>query len=283
LSSAQVVTRVRHVLGGKAGHAGTLDPLATGVLLVCVGEGTKLAPYLLADDKGYDGEFELGVETDTLDSTGAVVANAPTSGITDDAIRAAAAALVGAQEQIPPMFSAIHHAGRRLFELAREGVEVERQPRSIAVSRFAIVGIDLPRVRFSMECTKGTYVRVLVADLGKSLGCGAHLTALRRTRSGRFSVDHATPLDHVNADRLIALPDILELPSLEVADSLVNDVVNGRLLDLRPSGKAERHKLVTSHGDLLAIAVPVIGGLRVERGFRYGLTKLPTFVNLPAD
>jgi tRNA pseudouridine55 synthase len=219
ITSHTVVAEVgRRLDAGRAGHAGTLDPMATGVLLVCVGEATKIAGLLLADDKAYEGELELGRETDTLDAEGKLVRErlAEAAAVDRAALGTAMARFAGAIEQVPPMFSAVRQGGRRLHELARAGMEVDRAPRRVEIRRLDLLSFDPPRARFSVECSKGTYVRSLVADVGEALGCGAHLTALRRTRSGAFGIERAIPLDEVNPDRL-AMPGALVSPAEALA------------------------------------------------------------------
>ncbi|HLL25314.1 MAG TPA: tRNA pseudouridine(55) synthase TruB, partial [Kofleriaceae bacterium] len=166
MSSAAAVDHVKRALGAsRAGHGGTLDPLATGVLPVCLDAATKLAPYLLADDKAYEAEGLFGSETDTLDRTGRVVREAAVS-VTEAALRAAIAARLGAQLQVPPMYSAIKQAGVRLYERARAGEEVERAPRQIRIDRLELLAFEPPRFRIAVACSKGTYIRSVVADLG---------------------------------------------------------------------------------------------------------------------
>ncbi len=174
----------RALRADRAGHGGTLDPLATGVLPVCLGAATKLAQYLLADDKAYDAEGLLGIETDTLDRTGRVVAEHDVH-VTRDALLAAIAARTGEQDQVPPMYSAIKQGGVRLYEKARAGEDVERAPRRIRIDALELLAFEPPRFRVAIACSKGTYVRSLVADLGTDVGCGAHLTELRRTAQER--------------------------------------------------------------------------------------------------
>jgi tRNA pseudouridine55 synthase len=237
-TSHQVVAEVSRRLGrAKTGHAGTLDPMATGVLVVLVGEGTKLAAVLTADAKSYEGELELGVETDTLDADGRIVGErrAEAASIERAALLAAMVRFLGAGQQTPPMYSAVKVEGRRLHQLARAGAEVERASRPIEIHRFELVAFDPPRARFAVDCSKGTYVRSLVADLGTALGCGAHLTRLRRTRSGPYDLSRALPLSEVEpaaaAARLIALGEaVRHLPRAEVPDSLVRAVLTGKPL-----------------------------------------------------
>ena len=174
--------------------------MATGVLPVVVGEATKIAGFLLADDKAYEGAIELGWTTDSLDKDGKEIARDSADVIlaaTPERIRAAAAALVGTIQQVPPMVSAIRQGGKRLYELARRGETVEVPAREVRVDAFELTAIDGPRVTFRVACSKGTYVRSLARDLGAALGLGATLTALRRTRAGDFTTEHAIPLADV--------------------------------------------------------------------------------------
>jgi tRNA pseudouridine55 synthase len=200
ITSFDVVAEVRRMLRvRRAGHGGTLDPLASGVLPVAVGEGTKLLGFLLAEDKEYEAEATLGTVTDTLDAEGQVVARADPGAVTAEGAAQAVAALRGVREQRPPMWSAVRQDGVRLYERARRGEVVERAARTICVQTTELLGFDLPRLRFRVACSKGTYVRVLVAELGEALGCGAHLSALRRTRSGRWAIADAVALGEVGS------------------------------------------------------------------------------------
>jgi tRNA pseudouridine55 synthase len=195
-TSHDVVARARKVLGERrVGHAGTLDPDATGVLLLGVGRATRLLRFLTALPKTYTGEVVFGRETSTLDSSGVTTATHDMT-LTPAEVAAAAATLTGPIMQVPPMVSALKVDGRRLHELAREGIEVEREPRPVTVYRFDVESTPDPVVyRIEVECSSGTYVRSLAADLGHALGGGAHLRALRRTRIGSFGEDEAHPVD----------------------------------------------------------------------------------------
>lgn len=194
LTSFDVVALVRRQLRARrVGHAGTLDPGATGVLPVLIGEATKLMPYLADQDKEYDATLRLGVRTDTHDLTGRVVAEAPVPPLERQEVEAAARAYVGRIRQVPPMYSAVHHEGRRLYELARQGREVERAAREVVIHALAVEAVELPRVRLRVTCGKGTYIRALAADLGERLGCGAAVERLIRTRVGPFGLDAALP------------------------------------------------------------------------------------------
>ena len=258
VSSAQAVERVRRTLRiQRAGHGGTLDPIATGVLPICVGAGTKLAQFLLADDKAYLATGVLGVETDTLDRAGTIVATREVA-VTRDAMLAAIAARTGPQEQVPPMYSAIKQGGVRLYDRARAGEQVERAPRAIRIDRLELVMFEPPRFQIAIDCSKGTYVRSLVADLGTDLGCGAHLAELRRTRTGRLTLEDAVPLDRVAEAKLIPPHAVTDLPSVPVAADLVQKIFDGLQLPPATFG-AEGHarfQLVTEAGYLLAIAHP---------------------------
>lgn len=210
-TSHDVVARCRRLLGTrKVGHAGTLDPDATGVLLVGVGAVTRLLRYVGALGKTYVGEVVLGVETSTLDAAGEVTATHDMAGVTLADVRAASLRFVGDIEQIPPMVSAIKIDGKRLHELARQGIEVERAPRPVTISRLEVEATADPLVyQVTVDCSSGTYIRTLAADLGAALGGGAHLRNLRRTAIGPFGLDVSVPLDEVAPERLLSPADAL--------------------------------------------------------------------------
>jgi tRNA pseudouridine55 synthase len=192
VTSFQVVAHLRRLLRApKVGHGGTLDPDATGLLPILVGEATKLTPYLTGLDKEYVAVARLGLTTDTQDGSGRVLTTPPVPALDEAAVRAALARFVGEIEQIPPMYSALHHEGRRLYELAREGTEVERAPRRVTVHAITLESLDLPELTFRVRCGKGTYVRTLAADLGEALGTGAALARLVRTRVGPYRLEDA--------------------------------------------------------------------------------------------
>lgn len=273
VTSAQAVDRVKRALRVKrAGHGGTLDPLATGVLPVCLGAATKLAQYLLADDKAYEAEGLFGIETDTLDRTGRVLAERPVA-VTREQLEAALAGRTGAQEQIPPMYSAIKQGGVRLYERARAGEEVERAPRKIRIDRLELVRFDPPRFALAIACSKGTYVRSLVADLGADLGCGAHLTELRRTRSGRFTLDQAVSLDRLEEisvrDRLIPMSQATGLPSVVVPAGVEGRIRTGVQLPVEAltSEDHPQFQLLDERGRLLAIVRAQGGRIIYDRVF----------------
>ncbi|MGD1031179.1 MAG: tRNA pseudouridine(55) synthase TruB [Opitutaceae bacterium] len=205
-TSHDVVARLRGKLHTKRiGHAGTLDPMATGLLVILVGKSTRLSQYLISVDKEYEGTIELGKITDSQDAEGRVMETRPVPPLTEAALREAVRGFLGDQYQTPPMYSAIKIDGVPLYKMARKGEEVEREPRFIRVMAWEVTGIALPRFDFRLRCTKGTYVRTLAHDLGQKLGCGAHLAALRRTASGAFSVAQALTLDQIEA---LSIPEI---------------------------------------------------------------------------
>lgn len=198
-TSFAVVKRIRALLGkhyGKVGHGGTLDPFASGVLPVCLGEGTKVLPFLLDADKAYDATVRFGVETDTLDRTGQVVATHPLDRLDAGAVEAALVAFRGTIDQVPPMYSALKRDGRPLYAYARAGQTVERPPRTVVVHEITLTAFEPPdRATLRVRCSKGTYIRSLAADLGHHLQVGAHLAELRRTASGPFRIEQAIPLE----------------------------------------------------------------------------------------
>ena len=189
----------------KIGHCGTLDPIATGLLVILLGKGTKLQDQFMGQDKVYAATMRLGVETDSEDRPGQVIATADCSAVTEAQIRETATAFIGPQLQTPPMVSAIKLHGQPLYKLARKGQTVERQPRQITLHSFDVTRVALPDVDFTVRCTKGTYVRTICADFGRKLGCGAHMLELRRLQSGSFNLDNAVTIDQIKAWEL---PDL---------------------------------------------------------------------------
>ncbi len=199
ITSHDVVQRVRRALHVKqVGHTGTLDPMATGVLVICVGVATRVSEYLLGHDKAYRATIRLGVETDTYDATGEVVATQPVN-IEREALEAALSQFVGATQQTPPMHSAIKRDGQKLYELARAGIEVERESRSVIMHTIDLIDYQSPDVTIDVRSSAGTYIRSLAHDLGATLGTGAHLIALRRTVVGPFRLDQAIGLAEFEA------------------------------------------------------------------------------------
>jgi tRNA pseudouridine55 synthase len=198
LTSHDVVDRVRRRFGfRKVGHCGTLDPAASGLLVLVLERATKLQNNLMADDKTYEGTMLLGVATDSHDADGAVIAEKPVPALAAGDIERVFEKFRGDIQQVPPMISAVKHKGQPLYKLARKGKTVERQPRLVHIYDLRLLGLELPRVHLRCACSKGTYVRTLCHDIGEALGCGAHLAGLRRTRSGAFDVKDARPLDEL--------------------------------------------------------------------------------------
>lgn len=199
-TSFDVVNLIRrHFQLDKTGHCGTLDPFATGLLVVLCGKATRLQDALMAQNKCYTGTLCLGVQTDTEDLTGERIATAEVPDLSEAEFQAVADTFLGDIEQLPPMHSAIKINGQPLYKLARKGQEVERKPRPVHIDRFALSNFRLPEIDFTVECSKGTYIRSLGADFGKRIGCGAYLTALRRVHSGSHLVEGAATMDEIKA------------------------------------------------------------------------------------
>jgi tRNA pseudouridine55 synthase len=272
ITSLDVVREVKRRLGvRKAGHIGTLDPFATGVLPIALNEGTKLIPFLNEEPKRYEGILMLGEETTTDDCTGDVISKYPWGGVCREALEIAFQSFCGRIQQVPPMFSAVKVDGKPLYRLARKGIEVERKEREIHVFEIQIDAMDLPRVRFRVSCSKGTYVRTLAKDIGRKVGCGAHLIQLRRVQSGLFSIGKAMGWEELKGlsvnsaslrSRLIPLEDALPgLPEVIGDQRLVQKVRLGQgalVRDLSPQSLStfDRGKWVkiTSPGEgLVAI------------------------------
>lgn len=187
ISSNHALQRVKRLFDAqKAGHTGSLDPLATGLLPLCLGYTTKFSAFLLDADKRYHVRIRLGETTETADAEGEVIATAPVEGVDEARVRDVLAGFKGEIEQLPPMYSAVKHDGKRLYQLAREGKEVERTPRKITIYAIDLVGLALPDIELDVHCSKGTYVRTLAQDIGEQLGCGGHVAALRRTGVGPY-------------------------------------------------------------------------------------------------
>ncbi|HEY5762010.1 MAG TPA: tRNA pseudouridine(55) synthase TruB [Rhodocyclaceae bacterium] len=225
----------------KGGHTGTLDPMASGLLPVCFGEATKFGSDLLDADKTYLATLRLGERSNTGDADGEIVERRPVT-VDDATVREALAALLGPQMQTPPMHSALKRNGVPLYRLAREGIEVEREPRAIRIDAIAAVRIALPELVIRVACSKGTYIRVLAEDIGEALNCGAHLTALRRERVAALSIDEALSLDALSAlddaARLAVLRPVdfllQELPRIEIDEAALQRFGNGNPICVKP-------------------------------------------------
>lgn len=242
MTSHDVVAHVRRGTGRKkVGHAGTLDPLATGVLLVCVGKGTRVAEYLMGRRKRYLATILLGVETDTYDADGEVVAGADASGVTLEEARAALGRFVGDIRQVPPVYSALKRGGRPMYKRARGGEKIEMEPRPVTVYDLRLEAWEPPLLTFEVECSAGTYVRSLAHDVGSALGVGAHVTALRRLASGEHRVEESIPLPEFDAavagGRWAGLLEPIDFalrhfPRADVSAEQVDMVLSGRLIEL---------------------------------------------------
>jgi tRNA pseudouridine55 synthase len=248
-----VVAKCRGIFGQrKIGHSGTLDPDATGVLLVGLGRVTRLLRFLTDLPKTYTGEVVLGTATSTLDASGDVTGEWDMAGATLDDVRRAALALTGDILQVPPMVSAVQVGGKRLHELARAGVEVEREARPVTVHRFEVGPTDDPLVfAVTVECSSGTYIRTLAADLGTALGGGAHLRNLRRIAIGSFGLVDALPLERLSPDAVLPPVEALrDYPRVEADADMVREVGFGRRLDGLPAGTV---RVIGPDGALVAV------------------------------
>jgi tRNA pseudouridine55 synthase len=265
ITSAEVVRQIKaRVRPARVGHLGTLDPFATGLLPILIGEATKLAPFLQDGEKEYEGVIRLGIETDTLDRTGAEIQTAAVPAVTAEMLAGAAVRFTGRIVQQPPIFSAIKRGGVPLYRLARRGVEVAPPPpREVEISRLALDAIDATSIHFIAACSTGTYMRSLARDIAIALGTVAHLAELRRLRSGRFTLDEARPLDSVlqalagkDPVGMIGMREALAaMPEAEADASQMRRLRHGdsRVLDgLVPDG-ARLFKVVSA-GELIAVA-----------------------------
>jgi len=274
VTSFQVVAQLRRLLRApKIGHGGTLDPEATGVLPILIGEATKLTPYLTELDKEYLATVRLGVSTETQDLTGTVLETRAVPDIDRTVIEAALRRFVGAISQVPPMYSALRHGGRRLHELAREGITVEREPRQIIVHAIALEGLSLPDLTIRVQCGKGTYVRTLAADIGDTLGCGAALASLVRTRVGPYALAHAVSWEELRAARggETLWPRVLpcdsalsSLPAVHLEPASALKFVHGQTVSA--ASRAEGHcRVYAADGALLGVGSARANTVKPER------------------
>ena len=242
ISSAKVVSRVKKKTGaGKVGHTGTLDPFATGLMLCTINKGTKISRFFLDGHKRYTATLFLGVETDTYDLTGQPVDShntTPLQSVTDRDIESAIASFSGIQDQIPPAYSALKHKGQPLYKLARQGWMIQKPPRQIEIFKISVKKIDLPCVEIDVSCSAGTYIRTLGYDIGKKLGCGAHLVKLCRTQSSQFELKDTCDLDALEQmdpesidNKIIPLSDCIPfMPEVQAEGSLKDKIKFGRKL-----------------------------------------------------
>ena len=271
VTSFDAVALVRRRLGlRRVGHAGTLDPDATGVLPMLLGEATKLMAYLADQNKEYVATLRLGLTTDTGDLSGRVLAEAPVPEVDRARLEDACRPFLGRIKQVPPMFSAVHHGGRRLYELAREGVEVVREPREVVIHAIEVQEVSLPRVRVRVVCGKGTYLRTLAADLGAALGCGAAVERLTRTRVGPFTLAHAVSWEELGTEPAALLwsrvrpaeSALDDWPVLRLDARALSRFEHGQAVDLAP-GRSVAGALVRVHaadGRLIGVGEVVDGG-----------------------
>jgi len=245
----------------RAGHTGTLDPRASGVLVILLGPAVRLSEYVSASDKRYQAVIELGVSTDTYDADGEVLTSAPVDNITEEQFSEALAGFVGEIEQVPPPYSAIKIKGRHAYDMAREGEEVDLAPRKINVYSLELLEWDPPEAVIDVYCSSGTYVRSLANDLGTKLGCGAHLVGLRRTKSGRFSLRDAVPLRRLQEAfdagnwyrHLIPAAEALaDWPVIELDIDKVELIRHGHRIPAEP-GSTGWARAITQQGDLVAL------------------------------
>jgi tRNA pseudouridine55 synthase len=271
-TSHDVVDAARGWFGTRrVGHLGTLDPLATGVLPLAIRAATKLVPYVQNRDKGYAGAIQLGTVTDTLDAEGRVLRRYSGPWPDEARVEEAIQSFVGDLEQVPPMFSAVKQGGVPLHKLAREGREVEREPKRVHVERFDLRKYDPPRLEIEVECSGGTYVRVLAADLGERLGCGAHLADLRRTRSGPFTLDQASSPETLRVEaesgelerRLVSPLEALGLPALRLDPHEVQAIAQGTEISADGPPEVPGTRMVAHDGE-----GNVIGILELRPGRR---------------
>ena len=277
-TSADVIRTLKKNLDRKTkiGHLGTLDPFASGLLPVCVGTGTKIAQFLLVASKSYTGTIRLGSETDTLDATGTVTHTAPVASYDSATLHNLEQRFCGEVQQIPPMYSALKRNGAPLYKLARQGVVIEREPRLITIHNLRLQALATDTLQFSLSCSKGTYVRTLAADIGASLGCGAHLLTLRRTAFGPFSIEEASPLAQLVAKTkpeaypLVSLSSALRhYPVITLSEHAVGLIRRGQQAILQElplsSVSHQMAQLVTRDGALVALAEQRRGRWRLAR------------------
>ena len=290
-TSFDVVAIVRRCLGvRRIGHAGTLDPDATGVLPILVGEATKLTPYLVDQDKEYLATVRFGLTTDTHDVTGRVLSETPVTDLERARLEAACATFVGRIQQVPPMYSAIHHEGQRLYELARAGIEVERTPRDVTVHSILVEELDGPRATLRIVCGKGTYVRVLAADLGARMGCGGAIEALVRCRVGPFEIrDAVSWRELTDSGRELwsrvhsAETALVGWPSIRLDGHAATVFGHGQAADVVPAAAAAQGfvRVHDGAGPMIGVGELMAGGskvrpVRILHADRLGTRVLPT-------
>jgi tRNA pseudouridine55 synthase len=264
ITSHDVVARIRRIVGRKVkvGHAGTLDPAATGVLPVALGQATRLIEYLAEARKGYRAVLHLGATTTTDDAEGELLEERPVPPLERGTIEAVLAPLRGEIMQVPPMYSALHHQGKRLYELARQGQTIERAPRAVTIDRLELLSHSAtpPHLELMVECSKGTYIRALARDIGAALGCGGHLAALERTFVGTFQVEQAVALaaletGEVALSRALLPPEVAvsSWPAVTLSTTQQQRIAHGQAILLEEETSAGRVRAHSSSGKLLAL------------------------------
>jgi len=275
ITSNGALSKVKKLLNyRKAGHTGTLDPFATGVLPILFNEATKVIPYLMDDVKEYIGTIELGVETDTLDKTGNVINRNKIGKISKSDILKCFGKYKGNIKQTPPMFSAIRKNGVRLYNLARKGISVERDLKDVRVEKLELLDYKPPHVQFYVKCSRGTYIRSLSGDIGNELRCGGYLKVLKRISSGQFSIDDSFTIEDIESSnfKIINLNDLLDhLKSIEVSDEVANIIRDGKKLlksyftgILFPNFEESEILVVKNNGNLMAITRAQVSSDRIS-------------------
>lgn len=275
LSSNQALQKVKRLFNAnRAGHTGTLDPMATGLLPICLGEATKVSTYLTDANKAYTARMQLGVNTTTGDKEGEVIAERPVPADWQEQLKQCLPNFVGEQTQIPPMYSALKVNGQPLYKLAREGIEVERKQRKVTIHKLELLELGDDWVEFYVACSKGTYVRTLAEDIGEVLGCGAHLTMLRRCEVAPYDAEKMLTLEQLEAlaeqstdvlDQQLMPSDtaLSDWPKMELDDKQAEDIKQGRALSAPDLAKGWYRLMY--HGELLALAEKADRGLRSKR------------------
>jgi tRNA pseudouridine55 synthase len=276
MTSLGAVSKVRTALKTRrAGHTGTLDPFATGVLPVCVGKATKVIPFLDEDFKEYEALLRLGITTDTMDATGRVIIQKNVGAITRELVIEVFSKFKGKIKQIPPMFSALKKDGVRLYKLAREGKSVERPPRTVIIKDLKIIELNSTFIKFFVNCSRGTYIRVLGSDIGDELGCGGHLVDLRRVRSGRFKLEDTVSLENVKKGdiRLIPISDALShIKIVNVGNGIAMQIKMGRQIrkSYIDSGNITRFEAgdklkIYENSDLVSVAEALVSSADLDK------------------
>ncbi len=276
ITSQAAVTKVKRILNvKKAGHTGTLDPMATGLMLICINKATRLAPYFSDRDKEYKAVMKLGEATDTQDACGNVISRCDRIEVTEESIRAALESFQGTISQRPPMYSALKHKGKSLYKYAREGIEIERKSREITIHNIKLLEINLPFIKFVTSCSKGTYIRTLCNDIGEKLGTWAHLSELERISVGQYRIEDSLTFEElltiIKGDQIekgiYTMDEVLSwMPEFKINDSLLKSVIHGNPIKLNLRTQLPDHlksatgiRIKSPDGDLLAIGsyIPV--------------------------